>query len=66
MPWHSHLSTVGEVPSEFLAVQPDGQIMVNDVVPAILHQYDRHPNAVNCISDHYPLPSAFSPSPEGH
>ena len=40
MPWHSQLATVGEVPSECLSVHPDGQIMVDGDVPAILHQYD--------------------------
>ena len=65
MPWDSQLSTVGEVPSEFLVVQDDGQIAVNNFVPAILHQYDRHSAAVACIAEQYPVPSACSPNLTG-
>ena len=56
MPWYSQLSTVGEVPSEALVVQEDGRIAVKGEVPAILHQYDRHPAAVECISQQYSVP----------
>ena len=56
MPWYSQLSTVGEVPSEALVVQDDGRIAVKGEVPAILHQYDRHPAAVECISQQYSVP----------
>ena len=59
MPWHSQIATVGEVPSEFLEVQPDGYISVNGKVPAILHQYDRHSAVVECISEQYTVPSTF-------
>ena len=61
MSWDSQLATVGEVPSEFLAVQPDGQISVNGNVPAILHQNDRHCAVVESITDQYSVPfSLFS------
>ena len=66
MPWHSQLATVGEVSSEYLAVQPDGQIMVNGDVPAILHQYDRHHDAVASIAEHYPVPLDLASFPAGH
>jgi len=66
MPWHSQLATVGEVSSEYLAVQPDGQIMVKGDVPAILHQYDRHHDAVASIAEHYPVPLDLASSPAGH
>ena len=65
MPWYSQLATVGEVPSELLEVQPDGRISVNGAVPAILHQYDRHSAAVECISKQYPVPSALRTSLAG-
>lgn len=60
MPWHSQLATVGEVPSEALSVECDGRIAVADRVPAILHQYDRHPAAVASISALYPPPGPLS------
>lgn len=56
MPWNSQLATVGEVPSEALAVQSEGSISVDGVVPAILHQYDRHAAVVAAITALYPLP----------
>lgn len=59
MPWHSQLATVGEVPPEALSVESDGRIAVADRVPAILHQYDRHPAAVASISALYPPSEAL-------
>jgi len=61
MPWHSQLATVGEVPPEALSVEPDGRITVADGVPAILHQYDRHPAAVARIAALYPPSDALPP-----
>ncbi|QPN64311.1 hypothetical protein [Synechococcus sp. CBW1004] len=58
MPWHSQLATVGEVPPEALSVEDDGRIAVDDAVPAILHQYDRHPPAVASIAALYPPPES--------
>lgn len=58
MPWHSQLATVGEVPAEALSVEDDGRIAVADAVPAILHQYDRHPAAVARIAALYPTAEA--------
>lgn len=66
MSWNSQLATVGEVPSEFLAVQPDGHISINGIVPAILHQYDRHSDAVASISNQYPVPPAFRSALTAH
>jgi hypothetical protein len=59
MPWHSQLATVGEVPPEALSVDGDGRIAVADGVPAILHQYDRHPAALARIVALYPPPDAL-------
>lgn len=63
MPWHSQLATVGEVLSEGLSVQPDGRIVVADVVPSILHQYDRHPAALARIAALYPTPDVLTARP---
>ena len=59
MPWNSQLATVGEVPPQVLSVQSDGRIAVADAVPAILHQYDRHPAAVARVAALYPTPEEF-------
>ncbi|MDC3009367.1 hypothetical protein OAZ06_00155 [Synechococcus sp. AH-736-G20] len=62
MPWNSDLSTLGEVPNEFLEVLSDGYIAVDGIVPSILHQYDRHPDALLSIMTQYSAPSSFTPT----
>jgi len=56
MAWDSLLATVGEVPPAYISVQGNSCIYVSDCLPAILHQYDRHPTAAAAISALYPLP----------
>ena len=50
MPWNSDLSTVGEVPPEYLMIQKDGRVSVGSCVPSILHQYDRHSSATTAVA----------------
>jgi hypothetical protein len=43
VPWNGFVATVAQAGSEHLRVNGDGLVEVDDRVPAILHQYDRHP-----------------------
>ncbi|MFM7675457.1 MAG: hypothetical protein ACKO5F_07690 [Synechococcus sp.] len=51
MPWRSPLATVGEVPTEDLTLEADGSVSIGGLVPAILHQYDRHPEISSAICE---------------
>jgi len=56
MPWRSDLATVGEVPTEQLRLESDGRVSVGGIIPAILHQYDRHPAISAAIAARYACP----------
>ena len=56
MPWCSALATVGEVPAENLSLDADGLVRVGGMVPAILHQYDRHPAISAAIAARHSCP----------
>lgn len=56
MPWRSDLATVGEVPTEHLTLDADGAVRVGGMIPAILHQYDRHPTISAAIAARYACP----------
>ncbi|WP_254964667.1 hypothetical protein [Cyanobium sp. Aljojuca 7A6] len=43
VPWNGFLATVAQAEAEHLRVNADGLVEVDGRVPAILHQYDRHP-----------------------
>lgn len=43
VPWNGFLATVAQAGSEHLRVNAEGLVEVDGHVPAILHQYDRHP-----------------------
>jgi hypothetical protein len=56
MPWQSDLATVGEVPTEQLNLDAAGVVRVGGIIPAILHQYDRHPAISAAIAARYACP----------
>lgn len=43
VPWNGFLATVAQAASDQLHVNAEGLVEVGGHVPAILHQYDRHP-----------------------
>ncbi len=43
VPWNGFVATVAQAGAEHLRVNGDGLVEVDGRVPAILHQYDRHP-----------------------
>ncbi|MEA5390233.1 hypothetical protein VB738_03055 [Cyanobium gracile UHCC 0139] len=43
VPWNGFVATVAQAAGEHLRVNADGLVEVDGRVPAILHQYDRHP-----------------------
>jgi hypothetical protein len=43
VPWNGFVATVAQAGGEHLRVNGDGLVEVDGRVPAILHQYDRHP-----------------------
>lgn len=43
VPWNGFVATVAQAGTEHLRVNGDGLVEVDGRVPAILHQYDRHP-----------------------
>lgn len=43
VPWNGFVATVAQAESDHLRVNAEGLVEVDGRVPAILHQYDRHP-----------------------
>ena len=43
VPWNGFVATVAQAGSDHLRVNAEGLVEVDGQVPAILHQYDRHP-----------------------
>lgn len=53
VPWNGFLATVVQTGSDHLSVNAQGLVEVDGEVPAILHQYDRHPSIQEYIQATY-------------
>ena len=47
------ISTLGCVPPDRIKINPEGMIVVNGKIPAVIHQYDRHPALVEHLQHVY-------------